>query len=635
MNNKFNNLFTKLRDRKVLRTLLIYLGGSWVAIQVINLFIDRYQLSPFLFDATMILIIAGIPGSIIIAWFHGKRGPQKISRTEIFLHSILLVLAIIAGIFAYKLNSHEKKIAFIPVENTIAVLPFENMGNDKDDEYFSEGITDDIIIQLSKIEDIQTISRFSIMKYKNTDLSIDLIADELNVNTILEGSVRRIGNKVRITAQLIDISTGKNIWAEVYDRDISEVFVVQSEVAQSIAKNLKIQLSSKEIRQIENQPSANIEAYDFYLKGRSYYYLLRKADNEIAINFFKEAIKLDSGYAMAYAGLGDAYGQRVMRFQWPINWLDTTIMLGRKAIELDPDLAEGYKTLALGYALKGEDNNAIDANLEAIKRNPSFFSAINNLGVLYGRIGKFDKQIPLFEKAITLAPLFPIAYVQLGEAYADLDFDEMGFKYIEQAILMQPDFTESYYSLSGVYIRRRELDQALDAVHHGIEITPDDPGLLAMMGQIEVIRDNYETAEKFLKKVNGMNLGIHALMDPIGFSPSYLCYSYLKTNDSTLASDLIRKTEKSIVEAINIGNEYYRNKLELGRIYAIQGQHVKALQWLNDAFLSGWNDYRMALIDPTLESVQDEPEFKLIIEKMRNQVKQMQKQVKKTKEVSN
>jgi len=625
MNSLFRKTFGKLKERKVFRTLFIYLGGAWLALQVVDLFIGLYDLSRYFFDLALIFIIAGIPGSVIIAWFHGETGTQKVRKIEIVLHSILLFSAFVAAFFAFQFHDFESEIVIEHTENTIAVLPFQNMSGDSEDDYFSDGVTDDIITQLSKIEGMQVISRFSVMKYKNTDLSLREIGNDLNVNVILQGSIRRINDQVRISAQLINVENEENIWAEQYDRQMKEVFAVQSDVAQSIARSLSVELSPKEVSRIKSQPTANLDAYDFYLKGRDYYYLYRRADNEIAIEQFKRAIELDPGYAQAYAGLGDAYAQRVLRFFWPDNWLDSTILMGKKAIELDPELAEGYKALALGYSYKGWISKAIESDLAAIERNPNFFPAISNLGVEYGRKGLLDKQIPLLEKTITLVPLYPIPYVELAEVYANLGVDEKAFEFIEEAIFMQPDFTESYFALSRIYLRRGEFSKAYDITVKGLEITPNDPGLMAKMGQIELFRGKLDNAEAYLEAVYDLNLGVASLMDPISLSPSYLGYVYKKTGKPSVAEALFQQIEKTIKQAINDGNEYYKCKVEIGRLYAIQDQKVEALLWLNYAFEDGWFDYRMAELDPTFDNLRTEDDFKMLIRHMKKRVFDMQK----------
>ena len=627
MSSFFNKAFTSLKERKVFRTLLIYLGGAWVVMQVISLFIDRYDLSVFIFDVLMILIVAGIPGSVIIAWFHGHSGTQKVTKLEITLQSTLLSFAIVACVFAYNITSSGAPLVIEHAENTLAVLPFENMSGNEADEYFSDGITDDIITQLSKIEDIQVISRFSIMPFKDTELTLYEIANKLNVNVILEGTVRRIDNKVRISAKLINVQTGENIWAEVYDREMTAVFEVQSDVAKNIAQNLRIELSPQEKRRIESQPTANLDAYDYYLKGRDYYYLFRGNDNEMAIDFFNKALEQDPDYAMAYAGLADAYAQRVLRYTWPDNWLDSTIAMGERAIKIDPELAEGYKAAAVGYAYKGWDSKAIEANLMAIDRNPNYFPAINNLGVLYGRLGNLDKQIPFLEKAIALAPRFPMSYVQLAEAYANLGFDEKGLSLIEEALSMQPDLTESYFALCRIYLRQGELLKAYEIATKGLAISPDDPGLQAKMGQIEIFRGKFDNAEPYLEEVYDLNLGIHSLMDPIDLSPTYLGYVYLKSNKPTIASVLFQQIDASIKEAIEAGNEFFATKLELGRLYAVQGKNNEAIMWLRGAFEDGWFDYRMADLDPTFDLIRNDKDFAKLLKEMKEHIYQMRKNV--------
>lgn len=631
MNSFAKKPFLELKERKMFRTLIIYLGGAWVAVQVISLFIDRYGISPFFFDLVMIFIVAGIPGSLVIAWYHGKSGTQKVTKTELSIHSVLLVFAIIVSFFAYNTSAQEQQLVIEHRENTIAVLPFQNMSMDKEDDYFSDGITDDIITQLSKIEDLQVISRFSVMHYKNTELTLSEIAGILNVNIILEGTVRRIGNEVRITAKLINVANEENMWAETYDREMIQVFQVQSDVAQNIAKNLKVELSASERKRIERQPTANLDAYNLYLKGRDYYYRYRENDNEVAVDLFKDALELDPNYAMAFAGLGDAYAQRVLRYSWPDNWLDTTIAMANKAIELDPELAEGYKARALGYSYKGWSTLAIESDLLAIEHNPSFFPAISNLGVEYGRKGRIDKQIPLLEKTLALVPLFPITYLQLGEAYAKLGQDKKAFRFINEAIKMQPEFTESYYTLAWLHLMRGEMSKAYEVASKGLEHTPDDPGLLAKMGQIEMMRGKHDNAEAYLESVYDLDLGTHSLMDPIGLSPSYLGYVYLQTEKPAVANVVFEQIDQSLNEAIESGNEFYKCKVELGRIHAIKGNVEESLLWLNQAYYDGWNNYRLALLDPTFDNLKDEPEFTIIIEKMRSRVKEMKASFKKNR----
>jgi tetratricopeptide (TPR) repeat protein len=303
--------------------------------------------------------------------------------------------------------------------------------------------------------------------------------------------------------------------------------------------------------------------------------------------------------------------------------------MANKAIELDPKLAEGYKARALGYSYKGWSTLAIESDLMAIENNPNFFPAISNLGVEYGRKGRIDKQIPLLEKTLALAPLFPITYVQLGEAYAKLVDDKKAIRFIEEAIHMQPDFTESYYSLAWLHLMQGNLEQAYEVASTGLKYTPEDPGLLAKMGQIEMFMGRPNNAESYLESVYDLNLGTHSLMDPIGLSPSYLGYVYLQTDKTAVANVVFDQIDRSLRGAIESGNEYYKCKVELGRINSIRGNIEESILWLNQAYYDGWNNYRLALLDPTFDNIKDEPEFTIIIEKMKVRVKEMKENLEK------
>ena len=233
------------------------------------------------------------------------------------------------------------------------------------------------------------------MRYKGTQKPIQTIASELGVASVLEGSVRREGNRVRIVGQLIDARTDEHLWAETYDRDLKDVFAIQSEVAQQIAAALRATLSPAEKKRIEQSPTRDLAAYDQYLKGRELYYHYRKADNEAAIELFQKALELDPGFAFAYAGLGDAYAQRVLRFGFSRSWLETSLEVSRKAIALDSDLAEGHKALGLAYLAGGAYRESLDANRRAVEINPNLAGANYNAAGVLRLLGRLTRGSPV------------------------------------------------------------------------------------------------------------------------------------------------------------------------------------------------------------------------------------------------
>jgi len=322
----------------------------------------RYQSAKeLLADLTRLRRDTGPPGIITTTETPGAlaAGPTRLWKTA---GGVVLVIALVfLGLWytdmlyqwlrdvpqAGESAPSEPSVAEEVDSKSIAVLPFENLSPDPENKYFSYGITEDIITQLSKIPELKVTSRTSAMRYQDSEKSVREIAQELQVASILEGSVRRVGNQVRITAQLVDAKTDEHLWAETYDREIEDIFAIQSDVAEQIASSLKVELSPEDRARIERKPTENLTAYDYYLKGRDQYYSYSREDNERAIEFFNEALEVDPDYALAHGGLADAYAQRWLWYGFGEEWLDSAIEESSKAVALDPDLAETYQAEGL------------------------------------------------------------------------------------------------------------------------------------------------------------------------------------------------------------------------------------------------------------------------------------------------
>ena len=286
---------------------------------------------------------------IILLW-EKNRLPLLIRSQFIFKKrktqiAFAILFAIILGAGGSYLYKRYSKIP--PLNKSIAVLPLKNLNEDKADDYFSDGITEDIITQLSKISELKVISHNSAMHYKNIYKPTREIADELNVAAILEGSIRREGENVRITTQLIDATTSKSLWAETYDRKLKNIFAIQSDVAGEIANALWMKLTSNEKKNIKKKPTDNTIAYELYLKGR-YYWNKRNSDDFIkAIDFYNQAIKIDSNYAYAYVGLAECYVLLPYFSGLPTTeFFQKSINAAMKAIQIDSTLGEAYASLA-------------------------------------------------------------------------------------------------------------------------------------------------------------------------------------------------------------------------------------------------------------------------------------------------
>ncbi|MBW6501491.1 MAG: TIR domain-containing protein, partial [Bacteroidales bacterium] len=314
---------------------------------------------------------------------HGKRTkasagkPWKKAAITMAVPGVILIAAllIVMPLLKQKMSLETTELA-----KSIAVLPFTNLSNDPDQEYFSDGMMEEILDRLYKIGDLKVISRTSSMRYKNTDKSIKEIAGELGVATILEGSVRRSGNNVRITVQLIDAGTDAHLWSEIYDGDLSDlsrIFFIQSEVAQSVARELKAVLSPKEVELIEDIPTTDLIAYENYLKGRFAVYKYNAEDIALAMQYFEKALERDPDFALAYTGIAHVWWfYQVLGWATPEEAVPKMMEAVEKALELDNSLAEVQHTLAgLNWQGLWDWGAAESAYKKAIEINPNHAEA--------------------------------------------------------------------------------------------------------------------------------------------------------------------------------------------------------------------------------------------------------------------
>jgi TolB-like protein len=341
-------------------------------------------------------------------------------RTLIFGGSILIALAIIGSYFFWP------KFSPSPVDaKSVAVLPFENVSDSKENEYFSDGLTSEVIFQLSKISELRVISRDSILHYKDVPAdrhkSLSVIGSELNVRCILDSSVQRVENRVKIVAILYEARTGQRLWGASYDREINELFSIQTDLAEQIAASLHATLSNTERKRIEQTPTENLAAYELYLRGQALLELHQEHTNEMAVELFKQALEGDPKFVLAYTSLADAYVERVSRFNQEKFWLDSAVDLCRQAISLDPSQVRGYTELARAYFWKGWEDRVPDLIAKALELAPNDERA--NAIALQDSIRNrhFDEAYLLGLKCYSLNPKDPYVPYQMAMLCAMLD----------------------------------------------------------------------------------------------------------------------------------------------------------------------------------------------------------------------
>jgi TolB-like protein/Flp pilus assembly protein TadD len=604
--------FEELKSRKVRRTLAIYVSSALTAIWLLRLSSEAYNIPTSIFPVAMTLVAFGLLSAFVVAWYHGKEGPHKFQKKEVVIHAVIVVLAIIVS---SRFLGGSKLSLLPPDAKSIAVLPFKNMSDSKEDEFFSEGIMEDILTQLSKISDLRVISRTSVMKYKDTQKTVSEIAEELNVGTILEGSVRRSGNRVRIVGQLINAMADQHLWAETYDREMKDIFAIQSEVAQKIASSLKAKLSPEERGRIEKTETRNTEAYSLYLKGRSHYNRYTKDDNEQSITFFKEALQLDPQYALAYAGLGDAYSQRVQRYGFVMSWIDSAVAAAQVALSLDPELAEGYKALGLAYDNQGKTQLALEQYYRAVKLNPSFVSAIRNIGLINYHVGKYDEALRYAQKSVVLAPDDMYGYLQSGMAFQALGFDSAAIHWYGRALQLEPKNPIPRVGLGWLYLTLGKVNEARAQADSVLAITQEMYIGLDLATNVEILAGNYSKARVYFSKE--------------GRPPNYtLAYVLMKLGNPKKARQILSSNIESNTEKIRDGAEGPDYALENAYAESLLDHKAEALRWLQQAIDAGWRDYRWAMRDPAFEALHSDEQFKAMMEHVKAEVDGMRDRVK-------
>src|SRR5580692_3048707 len=384
-------------------------------------------------------------------------------------------------------------------EKSVAVLYFENLSGSKDDEYFRDGMTEDIITELSKIKELQIFPRSAVLAYRDKPVTGPQVGKELNAACVLSGSLRRAGNRLRITAQLIRAQTGHSIWAERYDRELKDVFEVQDEIARSISQALRIKLSPQEEKAIARKQTDNPQAYDYYLRGRQFFHQFRKKGFDFARQMFARAIVIDPQYARAYAGVADCCSFLYMYWDSSEDNLNEAEAASNKALELDPELAEAHAARGLAFSLRRDFVNAQKEFETAVQLDPKLYEAFYFYARTSFQRGDLIKAAELYEQASKLNPddyqavslLVPV-YHGLGRPVEATATEQRALKLIEKYIDSHPDDPRSLYLGAGILARMGHHERSFDWASRALAIDSEETSILynvacvyALLGRTE------------------------------------------------------------------------------------------------------------------------------------------------------
>ena len=435
---------------------------------------------------------------------------QKPSFKRVGWFSLIAVAILIIGYFGiteYKRYSTHEISEVTPETKSIAVLPFTNMSSDTEQNYFCDGIAEDILIALTQLQGLKVTARTSSFSFKNKDLDIREIGKRLGVASVLEGSVQKSGNKLRITAQLVNVDNGISLWSESYDREIDDIFLIKDEITQNIVKALSLKLTNNELKKLENVKTQNIEAYDLYLRGREYYINYHTKTVPFSIPFFEKAIEIDSNYALAYAGLSDSYIVSYMYINNDPKTLELALSASKKALELDSELVETHTSRGIALSQNNQFEEAEREFNLALEINPRHFGAHYEYARALKSKGMRSQSVEHFRLAAEIEPdnylpiLFLVGdYEDLGMTDKMKEANKRAISVFENHIELNPDDSRALYLGAGSFIMNGQIDKALEWLDRAVLLDPTETAVLYNAACIYSRLGNQEKAIDFFSR---------------------------------------------------------------------------------------------------------------------------------------
>ncbi len=455
----------------------------------------------------------------------------------------------------------------------VAALPLAILSSDHEDEYFADGLTEEIINTLSSISGLNVIARTSVMKFKQSNKSVGEIGRELKVGTILEGSVRKAGGRLRISLQLIDVGSEAPIWAQKYDRELEDVFKIQTDIAERVAEALKVQLLRENKKLIEDKAPENIGAYVLYLRGRYYWSKRTKEDLEKAITYFREAIEKDPNYALAHAGMADCYTLMGRHLYLPVKEsFEKARSYANRALELNDNLAEAHTALAAVLMIYNWDWDLAEEQFKhAIQLNPNYANAHYLHSVLLQTTGRLQESVAAAEKAQVLDPLSPVIGMGVVSAYF---------------------FSEQY-------------DKALDECHKYLEMNPSFVVAQDYLVHLHVRKGQFERAAEEVKRLVDIS-------QRKAEATAHLAYVDAASGKTAEAKDLF----EAFAADSKLG---YSNPTIFITVYSILGDQDNAFLWAEEALESGKIAFPSLRYSPDLKKFRADPRYSSLLAKARLQ----------------
>jgi TolB-like protein/Tfp pilus assembly protein PilF len=530
---RIHNFFAELKRRNVYKVAVAYAVVAWLVIQAASIFLPAFNAPQWAMQIIILIIAIGFPIALAFSWafeitpegikLESEIEPNKsiARRTGRKIVAVTIALAIVAaGLFVYQLvrtrptitprqDASATRTEAATVSNkSIAVLPFDNLSGDPQNAYFSEGVQDEILTRLAKIAELKVISRTSTQRFKSVPSDLRQIAQQLGVANILEGSVQKANDQVRVNVQLINALTDAHLWADTYDRKLNDIFAVETDIAKTIADTLQAKLTGPEKIAITTKPTENPEAHELYLKGRYFWNRRTGANLQKAADYFQQAIGKDSRYALAFSGLADchvllpAYAELGSN---PRDELPKALEAARRAVELDDTLCEAHTSLARALASDLQLAAAGPEFKRAIELNPNYATAHQWFGEYLQSQGHLEEALSELKRAEELDPLSLIINSVLGFALDTVGKGDEAIAQLRKTIEIDPNFGNAHGQLGNVLEHRGRLREAVAEYEKGFNSVGSDPIDLADLAAAYSLAGRTAEAQQLWDKLKSLS----------------------------------------------------------------------------------------------------------------------------------
>jgi len=519
------SLFVELKRRNVFRAAAFYAASAWLLVQIATQVFPFFHISEWVVRWIVVAAAIGFPFAMMFSWLyewtpHGLQRESEVAANESvtresgkkldrWIIAILVLAVVLLLTNQFVLHRDEKRADIAPVAEisakSIAVLPFDNLSRDPDNAYFAEGVQDEILTRLAKVADLKVISRTSTQRFKSAPADLREIAKQLGVTHILEGTVQKAGDSVRVNVQLINALTDVHLWADTYDRKLTDIFAIESEIAKNVTENLKARLNDRAEEVLAARPTENPEAHELYLKGRYFWNRRSTASLRKAGDYFQKAIDLDPKYALAYAGLADVHSLvPVYAGTAPQDDVPKALAAARKAVELDDRLAESHTSLGNALVSSVQLKAAEAEFRRALELNPNYATAHQWLAeCLFGQ-GRFSESLAENERAHELDPLSLIINASYASSLAGAGRYEEAVQQARKTLDLDPELVPGHEILGQIYEDEGKLNEAIIEYSKANELGPT-PSNFAMLAHAYAKTGRMGETRKILDKLTDLS----------------------------------------------------------------------------------------------------------------------------------